>query len=117
VDTPGLFDEKGGFAAVSGVWLLASAGWPTACALSGAQLSPGTKGSLTASAVELTAPTSSADVASTATILFTLLNTPSLRSIFLPGYLRTPGQGWFDAKRPGHPEGYHGPFLCLGTYD
>jgi hypothetical protein len=76
-----LFDEKGGFAAVSGVWLLELAGWPTACALSGAQLSPGTMGSLTASAVELTVPTSSAEVASTATNLFTLLNTPSLRSL------------------------------------
>jgi hypothetical protein len=98
VDTPGLFDEKGGFAAVSGLWLLEIAGWPTACALSGAQLSPGTMGSLTESAVELTAPTSSAEVASTATTLFTLLNTSSLRS--LPEYLRIPGQAWFDAKRP-----------------
>jgi hypothetical protein len=113
VDTPGLFDEKGGFAAVAGVWLLELAGWPTACALSGAQLSPGTKGSLTASAVELTAPTTSAEVASTATILFTLLYIPSLRSLSLPGYLRTPGQVWFDAKRPGHPEGCPGPVCTL----
>jgi hypothetical protein len=95
VDTPGLFTEKGGFAAVAGVWLLVLAGWPTACAFSGAQLSPGTMGSLTASAGELTAPTSSADVASAPTTLFTLLNTPSLGSLSLPGYLRTPGPAWF----------------------
>jgi len=45
-----LFRENGGFAAVGGVWLFVEAGWPTACALSGAQFSAGTNGSFTASA-------------------------------------------------------------------
>lgn len=70
-----MFCEKGGFAAVSGVWLRTEAGWPTAVVLA-EHSSPGTIGSLTAKAAEAIVPSSIAEVRATATTLFVLLFIP-----------------------------------------
>jgi hypothetical protein len=75
VDLPGLFDEKGGFAPCGLSAWLAKAGCPTACVLA-EHSSPGTNGSLTASAGELTTPTNNAEVNTAANTFFALLNGP-----------------------------------------
>jgi hypothetical protein len=81
VDTPGLVNEKGGFAPCGLSAWLAKAGWPTACVLA-EHSSPGTSGSLTAKTGELATPTNSAVVAATASILLALLNATSFCSSF-----------------------------------